>query len=168
MACITAGRSRSCTDKLTGGNITLYVADRNDVDTVTTDPTGEVTAVTMLAAAVFYKLEFRRDTAQFTETANNENGLLIDQQFLAVFAGRKQADRNVIQELLECQCGLVVIHKENTGRSWFWGFEEGEEAFATANTGDSGTAKGDLNQESITLSATASTKAVEFTGTVPV
>lgn len=166
MACVTSGLAKDCNIKKTGGSSGLWIANREDVDAITTDPTGEITAVTMLAAAVFYKIEMATNQSNWNE-AVSESGEVV-QQYTFVSDSHFQTQRNFIQGLIGCNCGLVVIHKENTGKSWFWGFEEGEEAFLLSSTGDSGTAKSDVNQETVVLQASATIKANEFTGTIPV
>ncbi|OED34713.1 hypothetical protein AB832_06990 [Flavobacteriaceae bacterium (ex Bugula neritina AB1)] len=164
--CVTTGLTKNCTIKRTGGSSGLWIANRTDVDTIVQDPTGEVTTVNMVSAAVFYKVEFSSNQSNFNETTG-ETGEVI-QQYTFVSDSRYQEQRNFIQSLIGCGCGFVVIHRENTGKTWFWGFEEGEEANLFSNVGDSGTAKADPNQETVILQASATIKANEFTGTIPV
>jgi hypothetical protein len=163
--CVTSGLLRDCNTRKTGGSSGLWVANREDVLSITQDPTGEVTAITMAAAAVFYKVEFASNQSNWNEAFASGEVL---QQYTFVSESRYQAQRNFLQGLIDCNCGLVAIHKENTGKSWFWGFEEGEEANLLTDTGDSGTAKSDVNQETVVLQASATIKANEFTGVIPV
>lgn len=165
---ITGGTVRNCNQKITGGTMTIYLTDAANVDSVVLGAAGEVTTVNMVASAVFYKFEFERDTGQFDENVTNDNAALYEQTLAFILKGRSQEFRNRIQELIDCQCGIAVIHTENTGTSWIWGYKETEEAYATGNEGTSGAAKGDANQETVTLTATATEKARTFTGTVPV
>jgi hypothetical protein len=169
MGCITSGTTRDCTTKISGGSNLLYIADRADITSVAYDTDGSVNAITMVATKVFFKFAFAPNTSGFTETTANENGATqVTQEYVFSLRGRSQAYRNAVEELTNCNCGMTVIHGENTGLLWFWGFDETEEAFLTANVGTSGVAKTDPNQETITLTAIASKKALEFAATVPV
>lgn len=164
--CITTGLAKDCTTKVTGGSSQLYLAPKADIVEPIQDPTGEVTAVTMVATKVFFKVEFAANESLFTEETD-ANGQ-VTQQYTFVSESRYQAQRNFIQELIDCRCGVSVIHKENTGKSKFWGFEDTEEAYLLSNSATSGTAKSDRNQETVVLQALATFKANDFTGTVPV
>lgn len=166
MTCITSGLTNPCTLKKTGGSKQLHIANKADIDVVTQDPTGEVTGVTMLLAAVFFKVEFAANQSLFAEPVD-ANGQ-VTQTYTFVSESRYQAQRNFIQDLIDCGCGLTVIHTENTGKSWFWGHEDTEEAFLLSSEGTSGTAKSDTNQETVILQALATSKANEFTGVIPV
>ena len=166
MGCVTSGTTRNCATKKIGGSNFLYVADRQDVDSITIDPTGEISAITMVAAAVFYKFEFAPNQSNYTETGANSGEWV--QAYTFVNEGRDQAKRNAIQELADCNCGLVVIHGENTGKTWLWGFNEGEEAEFETGVNNSGTAKSDINNMTTTLQASATEQAREFIATIPV
>lgn len=164
--CITTGLANPCDVKVTGGSSQLYLAPKADIVEPIQDPTGEVTAVTMVATKGFFKVEFAANESSFTEEVD-ANGQ-VTQQYTFISESRYQAQRNFIQELIDCRCGVTVIHKENTGKRWFWGYEDTEEAFLLSSSGASGTAKSDKNQETIIMQALATAKANEFTGTVPV
>ena len=164
--CVTSGLPKDCNIKKTGGSSGLWVANLQDVGVLTSDPTGEVTDVAMIGGAVFYKIEFASNQSNWNEAASASGEIV--QQYTFISESHYQAQRNFIQGLIECNCGLVVIHKENTGKSWIWGYLEGEEANLLTATGDSGTAKADTNQETVVLQASATIKANEFTGTIPV
>jgi len=166
MGCLTSGLTNPCTLKKTGGSKQLHLANKADIDTITQDPTGEVTGVTMLLGAVFFKVQFAANQAGFTENVD-ANGQ-VTQAYTFVSESRYQTQRNFIQSLVDCGCGVTVIHAENTGKSMFWGYEDTEEAFLLSAEGVTGTAKSDPNQETVILQALATTKANEFTGTIPV
>lgn len=166
MGCVTGDYLNNCAKKTIGGIATIFIADSSTVDGVTGGNGTPVTDVTMTALEVFYKFEFQRDEAVFTETIG-ENGV-VTQTLTIPARGRSQELRNFIQALVDCRCGITVIHKENTGIEWIWGFDDGEEAFAPEGEASSGAAKADPNQESITLTASATRKADTFTGIIPV
>lgn len=169
MACLTSGRTRDCASAISGGVNELYLTDTQDIDVVTEGVNGEVTGITMLLAAVFYKYEFAPDTASFTEELTNENcSTLVVQQFTMNWRGRSQTDRNSIMEFADCCCGMTAIHTENTGTQWIWGYDPTEEIQLLSASGTSGVVKSDANEEVIILQATATKKARTFTGVVPV
>jgi hypothetical protein len=169
MGCITSGVTRDCTTKISGGSNLLYIADRADIASLTYDVDGSVNGITMVATKVFFKFAFAPNTSGFTETTANENGATqVTQEYVFSLRGRSQAYRNAVEELTNCNCGMTIIHGENTGLLWIWGYDETEEAFLTANVGTSGVAKTDPNQEAVTLTAIASKKALVFADTVPV
>jgi hypothetical protein len=169
MACLTSGRVKNCAAAISGGNKFLYLTDTQDIDVVTVGVNEEVTGVTMLLAAVFFKYEFAADTASFTEELTNENcATLVTQQFVMNWRGRNQDDRNQIMEFADCCCGMTAIHCENTGTSWIWGYDETEEIQLLSSSGTTGLLKSDANEEVITLQATATKKARTYTGVIPV
>lgn len=169
MGCLTGGTTRDCTTKISGGSNLLYIADRADITSLTYDTDGSVNGITMVATKVFFKFVFAPNTSGFTETTANENSATqVTQEYVFSLRGRSQAYRNAVEELTNCNCGMTVIHGENTGLLWIWGFDETEEAFLTAAVGTSGVAKTDPNQETVTLTAIASKKALVFADTVPV
>lgn len=169
MGCITSGTTRDCTTKISGGSNLLYIADRADITSLAYAVDGSVNAIVMDVGKVFYKFAFAPNTSGFTETTANENGATqVTQEYVFSLRGRSQVYRNAVEELTNCNCGMTVIHGENTGLLWIWGYEETEEAFLTANVGTSGVAKTDPNQETVTLTAIASSKALVFGATVPV
>lgn len=169
MACLTSGRTRNCATKISGGLSQVHIADKQDIDVVTVGVGGEVSGVTMVGVAVFYKYEFAPDTANFTEAVTNENCSTLATQTLTMnWRGRNQTDRNLIMEFADCCCGMVVIHTENTGVSWIWGYSDNEEAFLLSDDGSSGTLKSDPNEEVLVIQATATEKARTFTGVIPV
>ena len=168
-ACLTAGRTKPpCDTLISGGVKEIYMVDRSDVDTITVGVGGDVTAITMLAAAVFFKFEFASNTAQFTDTLDNTAGTIVTQVIRMTWKGRSQDDINAIMALAACQCGLVVIHVENNGNTYIWGADETEEALLLNSNGDSGTLKSDPNQGEVFIQAIATKKARTFTGTIPV
>ena len=161
--CITSGLTKSCTDVKTGGSPFIYITDRTNVTSVTVGVNDEVTGITMVVAEVFFKLEFAANKSQFLEALNNEGGAQVTQTYNMVWESWTQDQRNVLLEMVACNCGMVVIHGENTGKSWIWGLNETEEAYLLTGDRDSGTAKSDINQASPVLQALSTTYAQHFT-----
>jgi len=157
---LTQGRANICTTGLcSGGAGTLYLANANEVASVTTNASGAATGITMTStAADFYEFEFRDFSAAFTET--------VEQTFTGIWTCRNQSDRNIIEEMASNSCGLVAVHVENTGRYWVWGHVQvgGKTLSATLTgfEGQSGTVITDPNQETLTLTCSTTVKAIEL------
>lgn len=168
---ITQGRANTCTTGLcSGGAGTLYLANANEVSSVTTNASGAATAITLTStAANFFEFEFRDFSAAFTETGTVDpvtKAKSVEQTFTGIWTCRNQADRNIIEELASSSCGLVAVHVENTGRYWVWGnIQVGGKTLSATLTGfegQSGTAITDPNQETLTLTCSTTKKAIEL------
>ena len=59
VACLGAALAKACDAIKTGGVSELYLANWSDFISVTQDPDGTVTAITMQPATVFYKFAFK-------------------------------------------------------------------------------------------------------------
>lgn len=167
---ITQGRANTCTTSLcSGGAGTLYLANANEVSSITVNASGAATAITMTStAANFYEYEFRDFSAAFTETGTVDpvtKAKSVEQTFTGIWTCRNQADRNIIEEMASSSCGLVAVHVENTGRYWIWGNVSvgGKKLSATLTgfEGQSGTTITDPNQETLTLTCSTTVKAIE-------
>jgi hypothetical protein len=166
--CLTTGLVKVCDAIKSGGASSLHLTDRTNVVSLTIAIDGTVTGITMVALEVFLKFEFKANSAQFVEDATNEGGLQVTQTFNQIWESFDQNQRNILMELAACNCGMVAIHRENTGKSWLWGFDETEEVYLFGANRDSGTAKSDPNQVAPVLQALATSFAREFTGVIPV
>lgn len=167
---ITQGRANTCTTSLcSGGAGTLYLANANEVSSITVDASGAATAITMTStAANFYEYEFRDFSAAFTETGTVDpvtKAKSVEQTFTGIWTCRNQADRNIIEEMASSSCGLVAVHVENTGKYWIWGnVQVGGKTLSATLTGfegQSGTTITDPNQETLTLTCSTTVKAIE-------
>lgn len=168
---ITQGRANTCTTGLcSGGAGTLYLANANEVTSVTVNASGAATAITMTStAANFYEYEFRDFSTAFAETTTVDpltKAKSVEQTFTGIWTCRNQADRNIIEELASSSCGLIAVHVENTGRYWVWGHIQvgGKTLSATLTTseGQSGTVITDPNQETLTITCSSTVKAIEL------
>lgn len=159
MSNISSGRTVACTDgTCSGGAGKLYLANANEVSSVTTSSAG-ASAITMTStAANFYEFDFRDFSANFTETTTVDADTLavsVEQTFTGIWPCRSQSDREIIADLAGQACGLVAVHVENTGRYFVWGHvmvggKKLPARLATAES-DSGTALTDPNQTTITI-----------------
>ena len=168
MSSITSGWLNQCVDGTCAGGIgKLYIANANQVTSITTNATAAVTAITMTStAAVFYDVEFRENSGEFTETITQDPDTLsvaIEQSLVGTINCRDQELRNLIQDMANQACGLVCVHVENTGNYWIWGVEtvgaKKRPVRLTNVEGLSGALFTDSNQETLTLSCRTTNKA---------
>lgn len=159
---LTAGRSNDCTTPCSGGVTRMWMANVSDISTITEDATG-VTAITMVATKKFYEFEFYDETGQFTETVTVTNcSVVVEQSLVMVWQCRDMTDRDAVMQIAGNCCGMVVIHLEATDICWIWGHKEKQRARLATAAGDSGNTFDSQNLETVTITARAKQKAVEF------
>ena len=170
MSSLSTGRTSACTSGTCAGGVgKLYLANANEVSSVTTSTAGASAIAMTSTANKFYEFEFRDFSGNFTETTTQDLDTLavsVEQTFAGIWTCRTQVDRQLIQTLANQACGLVAVHVENTGRYWVWGHVEvgGKKLparLATAET-DSGTALTDPNQSTITITCRTNQVAYEL------
>ena len=168
MSAITSGWLNQCTDgTCAGGIVKFYIANANQVTSITNNASGATTAITMAStAAVFYEVEFRDNSGAFTETVTQDPDTLsvaIEQSLVGIINCRDQELRNLIQDMANQACGLVCVHVENTGLYWIWGVEtigaKKRVARLTSAEGLSGALFTDSNQETLTITCRTTEKA---------
>ncbi len=172
--CMSMGIAKDCNDFGAGGIDTFWAAPLDAVAGVTI-AAGVVTAITMEVgppAGLFYKFEPYQETAVFTEELERAQlSSKFTQTLAAIFPIRSTAKREAIMELANCGCGLVIVHRENTGKLWIWGLTKDKEEtlpigfgaeLASGTTGTSGTAISDSNNETISIQAVSTYKAYEL------
>ena len=168
MSAITSGWLNQCTDGTCAGGIgKFYIANANQVTSITNNASGATTAITMAStAAVFYEIEFRDNSGAFTETVTQDPDTLsvaIEQSLTGVINCRDQELRNLIQDMAGQACGLVCVHVENTGNYLIWGVEtigaKKRVARLTSAEGLSGALFTDSNQETLTITCRTTNKA---------
>jgi hypothetical protein len=160
--CLTAGLGLSCSTSCSGGVARFWITSIDAITSIT-QTAGEITAITMDAAETFHEFVPFQETATFVENIDRMNCNSAGTDTLtAVFPCRSQATREALEEMLDCCCGLVVIHEETNGQRWIWGTTKainasqvkvGFPAQLTNVNGVSGAAITDQNQTTITIEA---------------
>jgi hypothetical protein len=154
MSAITGGWLNQCTDGTCAGGIgKFYVANANQVTSITNNASGSTTAITMAStAAVFYEIEFRDNSGAFTETVTQDPDTLsvaIEQSLTGIINCRDQELRNLIQDM--------------ANQDWIWGVEtigaKKRVARLTSAEGLSGALFTDSNQETLTITCRTTNKA---------
>lgn len=144
-----------------GGIKEVYIAHYEDVEgkltvgsTITVDdetvtlPGDMITAID--AAGKFKRYQFRKQTGSMTSTLNVDEvaGInYVSTELSLVFTKMETKKRVEIAAMAVGQ--LAVIVKDGNNKFWFLGFDD--YVSSTAGSGNTGTAKGDSNNYSITL-----------------
>lgn len=155
MACLQTLNGVSLECGSVGGLSEIYLANVEDVATVTVGTTGatagQITAIGMTGSAKFKKYSFRRGNASMTSTGNrnDQNGTSYQMtEIVATFNRMDLAKHNEFNAV--AKGNLNVIVKDRNGEYWFVGKDHYVTAAVTAQ---SGTASGDANNYSVTLSS---------------
>jgi hypothetical protein len=151
MACaINAGYALDCRD-VVGGIKNIYVTELANKNTITTDASGLITAMTLTTGKQFWKYELLprgANNATETWTSSPENGTLFaDQAIVVQFPKQNSVLRNSLLLLAKNRC-LVIVEMKN-GEYFLFGEEHGCYAGGPANSGQG---MGDFNGYTITLS----------------
>lgn len=149
----------ACTQKLNGiafdcstsmgGVRVVYIADYEDVTSVTVGTGGTITDITMASGATFKPFYFRRNTASLTSTLNvdaaNGNSISTDlsMQFL-----RQDGQKRIEISALSLGETAVLVEDAN-GVIWYLGYDL--PVMASAGGAETGTNFSDGNRYTITL-----------------
>lgn len=157
-----AGISLDCTNSL-GGIKTVYIANYGDVTEVEIDEaSGQITGVTMSGETKFKPYQFRKQTGSMTSTLNVDEtaGInYVSTELSLVFTKMETAKRLEMTALAKAQ--LAVIVKDSNNKYWYLGKDD--YVSSTAGSGNTGTAKGDSNNYSLTLTDESDTYPFEIT-----
>lgn len=133
MACSTAtltGIALDCGN--VGGIQKIYVANVADVSTISVDASGEVSAITMAAAAKFKTYSFRKGNASFTVEGvrDDKNGTYFaTTKITAQFNKMDKDKRSELIQLVKANAYVIVL--DNNGTYWF----VGKDGYVSLTTG---------------------------------
>ena len=162
MACnLTSAIAVDCSESI-GGVKAAYVGVNVVISSVSYNAQNEITGLTG-ATGTFYQYELPKDTATFTETFNisNTNGTAFYDQALTINLQKLSAEKRNQLLLLSRNRDIKVIFQDNNDNYWLVGKDRG--GVISAGTSVTGTAPGDANQYSITISAQEPDMAYEIT-----
>jgi hypothetical protein len=148
----TAGFELEC-KKGIGGIKALFLTDiltfNRPGNTNTIDPTTE--QITALDENInWFRFDLPRSTGQLTQTVAVENNAIFYTQTVeATFPYLKHERRKQLEIIVRGR--HVMIVQDNNDNYWLLGYKDGVEV--TAQTSQTGTAKGDLNGSTITFVA---------------
>lgn len=145
----------SCSSQM-GGIKVAYIINKNNISAITVaeNVISAITTVTPSGSETpekFHTYAFRKQSSSMTSTytVDDTNGVkYITTELTLNFAKQETAKRVSIMALLNCES--VAIVEDNNGKRWFLGYDN--PVTATAATAETGTAYGDANQYSVTLS----------------
>ena len=153
---ITSGLALDCRDSQ-GGIEYVYIANADGVVswTLTTGSECEIDSISLdgtpLTSGDFYRFQVPKQTSSYTETVNasTENGTVFYQQDVALVFNKLQCATRDQMLLLAQNTKLLVIVKDGNGSFWTAGLSRGAEM--TAGDAQTGTAYGDRNGYTLTL-----------------
>lgn len=154
-----AGITLDCSTNM-GGIKTVYLANFGDV-TVTKGEGDVIDNITMASGATFKAYQFRRGTSSMNSelTADETNGLnYVTTTINLVFTKMETAKRVEMSALSIAQLAVIVL--DNNGIYWYC--TPDDYASASAGTGETGTAKGDRNAYTLTLTTENTTYPIEI------
>lgn len=144
------GITLDCSHSL-GGIKTAYIANYGDVESVSADTaSGKIVSVTMASAAKFKPYQFRKQTGSMTSTLTVDETAgvkYVSTELSLVFTKMETAKRLELSALSIGQ--LAVIVEDSNGTFWYLGKDD--YVSATAGGAQTGTAKGDGNNYTLTL-----------------
>lgn len=172
MACsnLNAGFILDCNDS-NGGVDKIFIAN-GPVQSIQTTTSGSgivdeiIVGGSPLTPADFFEFEVPRQTSSFTEThtVSQANGTLFYDQALSMLFNKMEAEKRNQLLLMGQATNMVVVYKDNNGKYFSVGLERG--AYMTAGTSVSGTAYGDQNGYTITLSGAEANPSFEVVGSI--
>lgn len=132
-----------------GGIKEVYIAPYMNIVSVTAE-SGIINDIQTDGAVVFQKYQFRKQTGSMTSTLNVDETAgvnYVSTELNLVFTRMETSKRIEIAALATGQ--LAVIVKDGNNKYWYLGYND--YVSATAGSANTGTAKGDSNNYSITL-----------------
>ena len=133
-----------------GGIKTVYITNFGDVKSYE-ESEGVISGITMADSAKFKAYQFRKNTGSMTSTltADETNGLnYVTTELSLVFTKMDTAKRVEMSALSLGQLAVIVLDSNGI----YWYLTPDDYASASAGTGETGTAKGDRNAYTLTLS----------------
>jgi N-methylhydantoinase B/oxoprolinase/acetone carboxylase alpha subunit len=167
MACsqVLNGLIMDCTTSV-GGIKEVYIANYEDVTAVTLDTeNGLIDTITMANSAKFKKYQFRKQTGSMTSTLNVDEvaGInYVSTEVNLVFTKMETSKRLEMSALAVGQLAMIV--KDGNNKYWYLGYND--YVSAVGGGGNSGTAKGDSNNYTITLKDESDTFPYEVDETI--
>lgn len=145
-----------------GGIVMAYIANHGDIAEVTPAENGSISAIEMNGNAKFKQYYTRKGASSMTSTLNADPATgvnYVSTEVVLTFPKMSQGNRDGIAQLAVGK--LTIIVKDANGKYWLLGVEH--PVMASAGTGQTGTAAGDVNNFTITLRDEALSFPVEVT-----
>lgn len=171
---VSALAGLTCTENCSGGVKTIYLANADDIDSVTKDVDGAVTAIVMNATKLFYLATFKPRSKEFTENTTydpDKCSTIVTQTLEGSIACCTQEGRIWLKNALTQNCcGISIIHEETAGCTMIWGLEPELGAYIVSSDKKTGKQLSDANERILKFECktTVAGLATEFLGTVPI
>ncbi|MCM1502178.1 MAG: hypothetical protein NC115_05875 [Bacteroidales bacterium] len=148
------GIPRDCATSM-GGIVEALIANYDDVKGVTVAD-GQISTITMMTSTKFKRYCFRKGTRSMTSTLNVDaaNGVNYVSTELALQFSRMETSKRVEMTALSIN-DLAIIVKDANGKYWYLGKDE--PVTASAGGAQTGTARTDANNYTLTLMDNAQT-----------
>lgn len=169
MSCnLTYGINLNCIDSIAGIAGSVWISSNADLGTLTLSTSAGTESLITSATGetgTFYEFVIAKNVGSFTETFNisNENGTAFWEQALSLNLQKMEASKRNELLLIARNRNLKIIFEDNNGKYWLMGYSRG--AVVSAGTSVSGTAVGDLNGYTLTLTAQEPAMAYEVQST---
>ena len=171
MGQITGGfAGANCAVSCPGGIRRLWVANADDIVSITFAVDGAVDAYVLDTGTQFFEIKLKVNTKQLTEnveTGDDGCSPSVTQTFTGVGACWSQEVRTLLIELgKQSCCGIVIIHEENSGEVATWGYLE--DLYARLGPGtqtETGANLTDANQFTLELVCTTTSDGLKTTYT---
>lgn len=148
------GIERDCNANM-GGIQKVWMILKSDVTAVTVDSTvenvdGKITAITLASGSAVHEFSFRKGAASMTSNLQKDDtagSYFWETDLVMNFQRMETAKRSAVMALTLAEACAIVL--DNNGLYWFLGKDE--YLGANAGTGETGQAKTDSNQYTVTL-----------------
>lgn len=154
-----AGITLDCSNNM-GGIKTVYITNFGDVESVKMGE-DKITGITLTSGSKFKTYQFRKGTSSMNSelTADETNGLnFVTTTLNLVFTKMETAKRVEMSALSIAQLAVIVLDSNGI----YWYITPDDYASASAGTGETGTAKGDRNAYTLTLTTENTTYPIEI------
>ena len=151
MSCtIENGIVKGCKDNMSGIK-TVYLANKTSVDTTTIDTLDQIVDITMESGLYFHEFQVNKNSSNWVENVSAaiaNNTVSYEQVLTLIFGKNEITKRNLVKILGQAEMVAIVVDKNN--EYWYLGYENGLDL--SGGTSASGTAPGELNGWTLTLS----------------
>ena len=154
-----AGITLDCSNNM-GGIKTVYITNFGDVESVKMGE-DKITGITLTSGSKFKTYQFRKGTSSMNSelTADETNGLnFVTTTLNLVFTKMETAKRVEMSALSIAQLAVIVLDSNGI----YWYITPDDYASASAGGGETGTAKGDRNAYTLTLTTENTTYPIEI------
>ena len=118
--------NRTCSKNVTG-NLHLFLADANNVESVTVTA-GEISDIVMTTDTYFHEIQADIDTLIRSQEAENEEAGIYNHRVEFKIAKANASVNEAINNILNSSfCGIMAIVMDSNQRAWIVGYSENDE-----------------------------------------